>query len=90
MKISVNNLSADATDDDLRTLFELFGKVNFVEVQSSRGRGFVDMSSNSAARDAISGLNGETLLGYELDVREVQEKRGPPRGRKPRRRSKRR
>ena len=89
MKISVNNLSADATEDDLRTLFELFGKVNFVEVQSTRGRGMVDMSSNSAARDAISGLNGETLLGFELDVWEVQEKRGPPRGRKPRRRKRR-
>ena len=89
MKISVNNLSADATEDDLRTLFELFGKVNFVEVQPSRGRGMVDMSSNSAARDAISGLNGETLLGFELDVTEVQERRGPPRGRKPRRRKRR-
>ncbi len=89
MKISVNNLSADATEDDLRTLFELFGKVNFVEVQPSRGRGMVDMSSNSAAREAISGLNGETLLGFELDVTEVQERRGPPRGRKPRRRKRR-
>ena len=89
MKISVNNLSADATEDDLRTLFELFGKVNFVEVQPSRGRGMVDMSSNSAARDAISGLNGETLLGFELDVTEVQERRGAPRGRKPRRRKRR-
>jgi RNA recognition motif-containing protein len=89
VKISVNNLSADATEDDLRTLFELFGKVNFVEVQASRGRGMVDMSSNSAAREAISGLNGETLLGFELDVTEVQERRGPPRGRKPRRRKRR-
>ena len=89
MKISVNNLSADATEDDLRTLFELFGKVNFVEVQPSRGRGMVDMSSNSAARDAISGLNGETLLGFELDVKEVQERRGAPRGRKPKRRKRR-
>ena len=49
----------------------------------------VDMSSNSAARDAISGLNGETLLGFELDVSEVQERRGAPRGRKPKRRKRR-
>ena len=90
MKISVTNLASDATEEDLRILFELFGKVSSVEVRSGRGQGTVDMPSSSAAREAIAGLNGETLLGFELYVSEQQQRRGPPRGRKPRRRPRRR
>ena len=89
MRISVTNLAAEATEDDLRTLFELFGKVASVEVQRERGRAFIDMSSNAAGREAIAGLDGQELLGFVLTVTQMGQKRGPGRGRRPRRRRRR-
>ena len=86
MKISVGNLSREATEDDLRELFEIFGKVSSIN-QRRQGMAIVDMPNRTDARRAIEGLNGQTLLEYELEVREMQERKGgPPRGRGRRRR----
>jgi len=86
MKISVGNLSREATEDDLRALFEIFGKVSSIN-QRRQGMAIVDMPNRTDARRAIEGLNGQTLLEYELEVREMQERKGgPPRGRGRRRR----
>lgn len=89
MRICVRNLPSDATDEDLRVLFELFGKVSSVQVRGLQGQGFVEMPSKSAARDAIAGLDNQNLLGSDIEVLEMQERRGgPPKG-KPRRRRRR-
>ena len=89
MRICVRNLPSEATEDDLRTLFELFGKVSSVQVRGLQGQGFVEMASKGAGRDAIDGLDGQNLLGSDIEVLEMQERRGgPPRG-KPRRRRRR-
>ena len=85
MKISVGNLSRDATEDDLRALFEIFGKVTSINARR-QGMAIVDMPNGADARRAIEGLNGQTLLDYDMEVREMQERRGPPRGRGRRRR----
>ena len=86
MKLAVDNLAADATEDDLRTLFEIFGKVASVEIQRARGRGLVDMPSRSAAKDAITNLNGQELLGHQIGLSEFK----PGKGFRPQRRRKRR
>jgi len=85
MKISVGNLSREATEDDLRALFEIFGKVSSINTRR-QGMAIVDMTNRTDARRAIEGLNGQTLLDYDLEVREMQERKGPPRGRGRRRR----
>ena len=86
MRLAVDNLASDATEDDLRTLFEIFGKVSAVEIQRDRGRGLVDMPSKSAAKEAITNLDGQELLGHSLGISEFQQGKRPFRPRRRRRR----
>jgi RNA recognition motif-containing protein len=78
MKIYAGNLSQQVTDSDLRQAFEAFGAVESATVLKdrysgdSRGFGFVDMSSNTEARTAITGLNGKDLKGSALNVNEAR------------------
>ena len=71
MKIRVDNLSADTTPDDLRTLFELFGAVAAVTIDPRRRWGQIDMPSKAAAREAIDMLNGQNLKGFDMVVEEM-------------------
>ena len=85
MKIRVDNLAADTTEDDLRMLFELFGAVAAVTIDQRRRWSQIDMPSKSAAREAIEALNGQNLKGFDLVVAEMAD-RPPSRQRsKPRR-----
>jgi len=84
MKIRVDNLSADTTADDLRTLFELFGAVAAVTIDPRRRWGQIDMPSKAAAREAIDMLNGQNLKGFDMVVEEMiarpfSRPRGKPR-----------
>ena len=76
MRITVTNLASEANEEDLRKLFEIFGRVSSVEIRSTQGRAFVEMPSKSAGREAISGLNGQNLLGFEIEVMEAQKPGG--------------
>ena len=86
----VGNLSFDTTEDTLRTLFAEFGEIDSVKVITdrytgrSRGFGFVEMSTEEAAQEAISGLNGKSVDGRELRVdnaKPQRDSRGGDRGR---------
>lgn len=84
MKIRVDNLAADTTADDLRTLFELFGAVAAVTIDPRRRWGQIDMPSKAAAREAIDMLNGQNLKGFDMVVEEMTARpfsrpRGKPR-----------
>ena len=78
--IFVGNLSFDATEGAVRTMFEEYGtvdRVNLVtdrETGRARGFGFVEMSSNAEADAAISALNGRELDGRALNVNEARPK----------------
>jgi len=87
MRLAIDNLASEATEGDLRTLFELFGKVSGVEIQRTRGRGLVDMPSKAAAKDAMENLDGQELLGHQIGLSEFQQ--GKRTYRPPRRRKKR-
>lgn len=78
--IYVGNLSFKTTEDGLRELFEQYGPVDRVNIVMdrasgrSRGFGFVEMSDDSAAQQAIDALNGKDLDGRPLTVNEARPK----------------
>ena len=84
MNIFVGNLAFNATDHDLRQLFEPYGvvdKVNIItdrDTGRSRGFGFVEMPDSAAAKAAIQGLNGKDLAGRALNVNEAKPREPRP------------
>ena len=80
MNIYVGNLSRQAKEDDLRPLFEPFGKIMAVNVikdkfsGESKGFGFVEMSKKSEGEAAIEALNGKDFMGQALTVNEARPK----------------
>ena len=74
MKIYVGNLSFDVTEEELRTEFTAFGKVESANIimdkYSGRPKGFafVEMPLVSEGQAAITGLNGKTLKDRTLTV----------------------
>jgi RNA recognition motif-containing protein len=79
-RLYVGNLSFDATAESLRSCFTECGTVSDLaiitdrETGRSRGFGFVTMSSDTEARDAIERLNGAMVEGRPLRVNEAQER----------------
>lgn len=73
-KIYVGNLSYQAQDSELATLFGDYGnvlKVNVVKDRDSgrgRGFGFVEMNSSAEADQAVMALNEKDFLGRTLVV----------------------
>jgi RNA recognition motif-containing protein len=86
VNIYVGNLSFDATEEDVRKVFEPFGKVESAKIVQdkysgrSRGFGFVEMPSADEAKAAISGLNGKEIKGRALSVNEARPRSEKPRG----------
>ncbi len=78
MDIYVGNLSYDATEEDLKKMFEEFGEIEAVKIISdrysgrSKGFGFVTMSNEEEAKAAIDALNGKEMLGREIKVNEAR------------------
>ena len=76
----VSNLSFHTGDDDLRKLFEQFGKVSSAKVINdretgrSRGFGFVEMDSDTEANEAIKQLNNKEVEGRTMSVSVAREK----------------
>lgn len=74
LKLYVGNLSYDTSEDDLRTLFSGAGTVTSVTLIKdratgrSKGFGFVEMSTQSEAEQAIKMLNGSSLDNREIKV----------------------
>ncbi|NNC24184.1 RNA-binding protein [Salinisphaera sp. USBA-960] len=85
MNIFVGNIAWSAGDADLRAAFEEYGQVDSAKIimdresGRSRGFGFVEMSDDSAANQAIEGLNGTSLMGRDLRVNEARPREERPR-----------
>lgn len=82
MDIYVGNLAPEITKEDLRKVFESFGRVEIVSIiedkfsGKSKGFGFVEMSNKTEAQAAITGMNGKKLKGRTLKVRNVHPRSG--------------
>jgi RNA recognition motif-containing protein len=79
-KLYVGNLPFSATDDSLRELFAQSGSVNSATIITdrdtgrSKGFGFVEMSSDQEAADAITKFNGTNFEGRTITVNEARPK----------------
>jgi cold-inducible RNA-binding protein len=77
-KLYVGNLSFDAENSDLETMFAAHGTVRSAQIimdrdsGRSKGFGFVEMSEGSEATAAISALNGRDFKGRPLTVNEAK------------------
>ena len=73
-KLYVGNLSFQATEDEVRTLFASFGEVENVSLVTdrysgrSRGFAFVEMASEDSATKAREALNGKPYQERNLTV----------------------
>ncbi len=80
MRIYVGNLSSQATDADLTTLFSPYGQVIKAEIVKdyltrwSREFGFVDMPDAAEAKAAINALDGREVQGRALKVNEATDR----------------
>jgi RNA recognition motif-containing protein len=77
-KLYVGGLPYSATEQQLSDLFAAHGTVASARIISdkftgqSRGFGFVEMSSDSEAKAAITALNGSDMGGRSLTVNEAK------------------
>ncbi len=84
-KLFVGNLSFQATEEDLRELFQQAGTVETVRIITDqftgrpRGFGFVEMATAEDAQNAISQLNGRELDGRRITV-EISNPQAPRTG----------
>lgn len=82
----VGNLSYDASDSEIRELFEAHGTVTDVFIvkdrESGRPRGFAFVSMENAEEmtAAIEALNGEEFLGRALQINEARPREERPQG----------
>ncbi|XP_042615360.1 RNA-binding protein 14b [Cyprinus carpio] len=82
-KVFVGNLSSMCTTEDLRELFQTFGKV--LECDKVKGYAFVHMENKEDALQAIEALHGTSFKGRPLSVElsKVQPSKQTPTGKIP-------
>ena len=79
-RLYVGNLSFNTTEMDLRDLFAQSGTVAEAKLVMDRdtgrprGFGFVEMSTEAEASNAITNLNAREFQGRALTVNEAQER----------------
>jgi RNA recognition motif-containing protein len=80
-KLYVGGISFNTTEEQLQEEFAKFGSVESATVirdrysNRSRGFGFVEMSSDSEAEEAIKSLNGTMFDGRQITVNYAKERR---------------
>ena len=73
----VRNISLEAGEEDVRKLFSVVGKVSNIHLVTDartgqfRGYGYIKMSSEAEAKEAIISLNGARLINRIITVTEA-------------------
>lgn len=93
----VRNISPQATEEDVRKLFSVAGKVSYIHLitdiksGAATGRGYVKMASEAAAKEALNILDGARLIDRVIAVSEARpQTQTPGRARHPERKGPRR
>ena len=77
MKIYVGNLSFQATEDEVRDLFEEYGEISSIawitdrDTGRFRGFAFLEMPNEEEANSAIAALDGTDHHGRDLRVNQA-------------------
>jgi RNA recognition motif-containing protein len=80
MTIYIGNLSYQATEDDLKTVFVDYGAVKRVVIPTDRETGrvrgfaFVELSEDTQEDSAISELDGAEWMGRQLRLNKAKPK----------------
>ncbi|MDR0385291.1 MAG: RNA-binding protein [Prevotellaceae bacterium] len=83
--IFVSNLSYQLSSEDLQKAFEEYGEVISAKIITdkftgrSRGFGFVEMSDDNSADEAIGALDGQEFDGKTISVAEARPRDERPR-----------
>ena len=78
MNIYVGNISWGLTDQDLENVFAEYGTVDSAKIITdratgrSRGFGFVEMSDDDQAKEAIEALDSKDFMGRDIRVNEAR------------------
>ncbi len=78
INIYVGNLSFDASEGELKSLFETYGEVDSAKIivdqftGRSRGFGFIEMRNREEGLKAIQELDTKDLKGRSLKVNEAR------------------
>jgi cold-inducible RNA-binding protein len=81
INIYVGNISFKTGDDELKDLFERYGRVEAAKVimdratGRSKGFGFVEMSDRDAGLKAIEALDSQDFMGRNLRVNEAKPRK---------------
>ena len=81
MKILVRNLARSTTTDELKDLFQTFGKVQSCQLVfdsvsgESKGFGFVEMPKSGEAKAALKALNNKEVAGNKIRVKKAEHKK---------------
>jgi len=76
----VGNMEASTTVEQLKAAFATYGPVEVVNIVTDkatgvgRGFGFVEMTEDKDAQEAILGLNGSLMAGKTIVVNEARPK----------------
>jgi len=85
-KLYVGSLPFSIDDDKLKDIFSAAGTVTSAQViidrdsKQSKGFGFVEMSSEDEAKEAIKLLNGKNMDGRDIVVNEAKPREERPTG----------
>ena len=80
MNIYVGNLNYGITEDELREVFEKYGEVTSAKIISdkysgrSKGFGFIEMSNDDEAKEAIENIDGTDVKGRNIKVNQARER----------------
>ncbi len=80
MKIYVGNIQRETPENEVKELFETYGKVESINLirdnysKMLKGFGFVEMNDEAEAQNAIKNLDGQLLNGRPLTVNVAREK----------------
>lgn len=80
MQLYVGNMNYNMTENAMREIFSGFGNVDSAkiiidrETGRSKGFGFIEMSDNAEAREAIAQLDGSEVEGRNIKVNEAKQK----------------
>jgi hypothetical protein len=83
----VTNIALEATEEEVRKLFSVVGKVAYIHLVTDaktgqfKGCGYVKMASEKEAREAITTLDGARLINRIIKVTEARpQKTAGPKG----------